>query len=433
MTSHRCGGHLASGAFPLPGGGQAPVPVCPGRQWSGCGEPAPAPRRPPGVLRGGIAPCGEGRLSFSGCATRSGAGSSWDPLPIGRGQLAGGVVGGRPRGVATRRCEGRRVSGAFRHLAARPCGGAARSCCSCVPGTGGLGDPIPASHRPHRVCPRGVALRRCEGRLRSGPRPSPGGPPSGRAVGVCCPRAVGAGVRAWGPGTVPLAFMPCGGLRAAGVEGGRSGGVAFRRCEGRLVSGNSSLGAGSQDHLSVRPGDGWCGHGGPSTGPTACALASQRCVLWGWLEGSPWGGALRRCEGRSRSGACPPAAARHRGGLSGPAAHVLWARLCGLEGPALSPWLACPAGGCVPRGMREAVPGVMALHRCEGRLVSGAVPPPAACPSRREWHSGPVARVSRAPVVWDPLRALVQAGVARCGGGGTAFPWGAPCAVVRGV
>ena len=31
--------------------------------------------------------------------------------------------------------------------------------------------------------------------------------------------------------------------------------------------------------------------------------------------------------------------------------------MCGPGGPALSLWLACPAGGCVPRGWWEAVPG----------------------------------------------------------------------------
>ena len=40
---------------------------------------------------------------------------------------------------------------------------------------------------------------------------SPDCPPTGRAVGVRHPRAVGAGVGVWGPNTVPLACMPCGG------------------------------------------------------------------------------------------------------------------------------------------------------------------------------------------------------------------------------
>ena len=132
------------------------------------------------------------------------------------------------------------------------------------------------------------------------------------------------------------------------------------------------------------------------------------------------GGALRRCEGCVKSGALPPPAARPLGGLLGLATHVLWARMCGRRGPALSPWLACRAGGCVPRGCREAVPGGLAFHHCEGRLVSGAVPPPAAHPFGRP------ARVPR-PVYpgrgWcgrgdpspAPQRALLRALVARCG------------------
>ena len=41
--------------------------------------------------------------------------------------------------------------------------------------------------------------------------PSPDCPPTGRAVGVRYPRAVGAGVCLWGPNTVPLACTLCGG------------------------------------------------------------------------------------------------------------------------------------------------------------------------------------------------------------------------------
>ena len=57
--------------------------------------------------------------------------------------------------------------------------------------------------------------------------PYPGCLSSGGAVGVRYSRAVGADVRAWGPSTVPLACMPCGGLRAAGEAGGRPGGVGL--------------------------------------------------------------------------------------------------------------------------------------------------------------------------------------------------------------
>ena len=46
--------------------------------------------------------------------------------------------------------------------------------------------------------------------------------------------------------------------------------------------------------------------------------------------------------------------------------------------------LACmPCGGCVPRGWSGAIPGGVACLRCEGRLVSGAVPPLAARPLER--------------------------------------------------
>ena len=50
--------------------------------------------------------------------------------------------------------------------------------------------------------------------------PSPDCPPTGRAVGVRYPRAVGAGVWVWGPNTVPLACMPCGSCVPRGWCGG---------------------------------------------------------------------------------------------------------------------------------------------------------------------------------------------------------------------
>ena len=84
------------------------------------------------------------------------------------------------------------------------------------------------------------------------------------------------------------------------------------------------------------PGHEWCGYGGPSTGPTARALASRRCALWPWREGVSRWDASRSSEGHLRSGARPPLAARPQGGLSGSATHVLWARACGRGGQALS-------------------------------------------------------------------------------------------------
>ena len=177
---------------------------------------------------------------------------------------------------------------------------------------------------------------------------------------------------------------------------------------------------------------------GPSTGPTTCALAGRRCSLWGWRKGLPGGAAFHHCEGRLRSVAVPPPTARPLGGLLGSATHVLWARVCGCGGPTLSPWPACPVGAACRWGSRGPSPGGVACHRSEGRLVSGAVPPPAArlldqaagaprpvCPG-----SGRCGRGDPAPA---PQRAPLGAGVARCGGGSRASLGGVPSAIVRGV
>ena len=105
---------------------------------------------------------------------------------------------------------------------------------------------------------------------------------------------------------------------------------------------------------------------GPCTGPTGCALAGRRCSLWGWRKGVPGGGAFHHCEGRLTSGAVPSATARPLGGLLGSATHVLWARVCGCEGPTLSPLPACPLGAACRGGGGEPSPGGMACRRCGG-------------------------------------------------------------------
>ena len=190
-------------------------------------------------------------------------------------------------------------------------------------------------------------------------------------------------------------------------------------------------------HDPCVPGVVW-GAWGPSTGPKACAPAGRRCSLWGWRKGVPGGGALDCCEGLLRPGAPPPLTARPLGGPFGSATHVLWARVCGSEGPTLSPWPACPVGVACRGGCGGLPPGEAACRRCEVCLVSGAVPPLAACPLGR------AARVPR-PVCpgcgWcghkdpapAPRRTPLRAGAASCGGGGRASPLGVPFAVVWGV
>ena len=177
---------------------------------------------------------------------------------------------------------------------------------------------------------------------------------------------------------------------------------------------------------------------GPSTGPTACALAGWRCSLWGWRKGVPGVGAFDHCEGRLRPGAVPPSTARPLSGLLGSATHVVWTRVFGCGGPTLSPRPACPVGAACRGGGRGPSPGGLACHRCEGRLVSGAVPPPAARPLQRAARvPRPVCpgcgRCGRGDPAPAPQRAPLRAGGARCGGGGRASPWVVPSTAVRGA
>ena len=251
-------------------------------------------------------------------------------------------------------------------------------------------------------------------------------------------------MRLWGPSTVPLACMPCGGCVPRARWGAIRGGVACHRCEGRLVSGAVPLPAARPLRRAagvprpVSPGCGWCGRGDPAPAPQRAPLRTGIARCGAGRKGVPGGGAFRRCEGRLRSGAPPPPAARPLGGLSVSATHVLWARVCGCGAPALSPWLACPVGAACRGTGGGPSPRGMACYRREGRLVSGAVPPPAARPPGRAagvpqpvclgcgWcgHGDPAAAPQHAPL---------RASVARYGSGGRASPGGVPFAVVRGV
>ena len=177
---------------------------------------------------------------------------------------------------------------------------------------------------------------------------------------------------------------------------------------------------------------------GPSTGPTACAIAGRRCQLWGWRKGAPGAGALHHCEGRLRSGAFPPPTARPLGGLLGSATHVLWARVCGCGDPTLSPWLACPVGAACRGGGGGAVP----VGGWPATVVRGVwcqrCPSPGR-PSSGAGSQGSATRVSRVrscgrgDPARAPQRAPLQAGVARCGSGGRASPGGVPSTIVRSV
>ena len=178
---------------------------------------------------------------------------------------------------------------------------------------------------------------------------------------------------------------------------------------------------------------------GPSSGPAARALAGRRCSPWGWLKGVPGGGAFHHCEGRLVSGAVPPPAARPlERAARVPSPVCPGCGRCGRGDPAAAPRRAPLRAGVGRRGGDgRASPGG-AFHRCEGRLVSGAVPPPAIRPLERAVRvprpgcpgCGRCGRGDPAPV---SQRAPLRAGVARRGNGGGASPGRVLSTVVRGA
>ena len=188
----------------------------------------------------------------------------------------------------------------------------------------------------------------------------------------------------------------------------------------------------------VYPGCGRCGRWDPAPAPQRAPLRAGVARCGGGGRASPGGGAFRRCEGRRRSGAVPPPIVCPFGGLLGSATHVLWARVCGCGGPTLFPWPACPVGAACRGGGGGPSLGGLACHRCERRLVSGAVPPLAARPPERAARvPRPVcpgcSRCWRGAPAPAPQLAPLRAGVARCGSGGRASPGGVPSTIVRGV
>ena len=242
-------------ARPLEEAARVPRLVCPGCGRCGPGDPAPAPEHAP--LRAGVARCGGGvRASPGGvpstvvrgvwiqalslprlhahwagcwgppptCGGRGCVGVEAQHCPLGLhalwGLRAAGVVGGRPLGgwPATF------MRGVWCQALSLPrppvlWSGQSAFCDLCVPGAVGAG--VGTQHRRHIVHPCGPALLAvgvAEGRPRGGCLPPLGGasevrrcpspdcPPTGRAVGVRYPRAVGASVWVWGPNTVPLAY-----------------------------------------------------------------------------------------------------------------------------------------------------------------------------------------------------------------------------------
>ena len=167
-----------------------------------------------------------------------------------------------------------------------------------------------------------------------------------------------AGVRVWGPVTAPLARLPCGGLRATGVAGGRPGGgpltvVRGVWCQALSLSPPSVPGAGSQAPLPLYPGPGWCGPGCPAPVPQRVFLRAGVARCGGGGRGSPRGVIRAVSVGVRRP---------HAGGAGVQA----W-------GPSTVPLARVPC-----RGSRAAElaggpgRGGVTSRGCEGHLVSGA-------------------------------------------------------------
>ena len=234
---------------PCPSACPAPVPCSVWRAWGG----AVRSRFPPTWL-GAVRPPWGGSVAFvwgglfgsvthmlwaQACGCRGPSLPPWPACPVGaacRGGGGGPSPGGRPDTVAW---------GVWCQALSLPLppvlwGGRPGSRDPCVPGAVGAG--VGTQHRPHSVRPCGPALLavgvaegrprgRCLPPLRGASEvrrsPSPDCPPTGRAVRVRHPRAVGAGVWVWGPHTGPLACMPCGGCVPGGWWGAVPGGAGL--------------------------------------------------------------------------------------------------------------------------------------------------------------------------------------------------------------
>ena len=193
-----------------------------------------------------------------------------------------------------------------------------------------------------------------------------------------------------------------------------------------------ALWAGCRGPLPTGCGCGGVRAWGPVTNPTARALASWLCALWGRHEGAR-GGASCLGVGRPGSGALPPPTARPLGGLPGPTTHWLWVRGGAGVGTRHQPQsarsfeLALRAVGAA----RGRPGGGRLLPGC-GASGVGRYPTPDCPPSWRAAGAHYPLAVGaggrgRGDLSPTPQRALLRAGFARCGGGMRVPAGGASC------
>ena len=144
------------------------------------------------------------------------------------------------------------------------------------------------------------------------------------------------GVRAWGPVTNPTACtLACWLCALRGRHEGARGGRLLPGCMGSGVGRSptpdlSSVRACGRGPLPTGCGCGCCWRGDPFTNPTARALTSWLCALWGPHQGVLGGGASCLGVGRPGSGALPPQTSRPFGRAAG--AHYPLAVAAGVAG-----------------------------------------------------------------------------------------------------
>ena len=326
--------------------------------------------------------------------------------------------------------------------------------------------------------PRGGCLPLLRGASGVRRSPSPDCPPTGRAVGVCYPRAVGAGVWVRGPYTVPLACTPCGGCVPRGWWGAvplpglglcaPRGAGPWRSCAGGRARGG---GGGS---CAVPP---VCAAGG---GPVVRGVALPCSVplpsLGRQQSGSHWPRSVHGGRGPPyHSGSCSPAftghdlcgvLARWRGLACSP--RFLWEPAAGAGGRAALQLLSRAGGGGTiapasggagrgPRGLRAGWGGGGGGSRrglpapplgggprfpTLAPLLSSAHSPPAcvcgqgrgAAPGWGGMRGGPWTAPLGAPADLNPPSALPEWAVVMGGSWGARPPYcsGAPpCAAPR--
>ena len=199
--------------------------------------------------------------------------------------------------------------------------------------------------------------------------PSLNCPPTGRAVGVRHPRAVGACVGV-GAQHCPLGLHALWGQPAVAVVGGCPPGgwpatvVRGVWCQALFLPRPPAL-WGGQPGFRDPCVPGAVGAGvGPSTGPTACALADRRCALLGWRKGV--------------SGEVPSNVVRGFCGqaLSLPPPPVLWSGQPGFRDPYVPGVVGAGLGTQHrPHSVRPCGPALLAVGVAEGRPWGACLPP----------------------------------------------------------